>query len=182
MVRGGTSWPSDSTTYTPLRFPGQYFDPETRLHYNLSRYYDPETARYSSPDPLGLRPAPNPETYVHNPHTWCDPLGLSPHPGDPSEQLDDTSKRIAAHANGEALRPDGDGTHYVRGVHQDALPYYVDGVLNENVPNLDIRYGLRNGRTGFWDPDKEAVVIEDGDGGTVFTPRGGKDWFDNVLR
>ncbi|MFD0528947.1 RHS repeat-associated core domain-containing protein [Kitasatospora arboriphila] len=76
---GNTTWPSDSTTYTPLRFPGQYFDPETRLHYNLNRYYDPETARYTTPDPLGLAPAPNPDTYVHNPHTWSDPLGLSPH-------------------------------------------------------------------------------------------------------
>ncbi|MFC8715842.1 DUF6531 domain-containing protein [Kitasatospora sp. NPDC057198] len=76
---GNTSWPTASTTYTPLRFPGQYFDPETRLHYNLNRYYDPETARYTSPDPLGLTPDPNPEAYVHNPHTSCDPLGLSTH-------------------------------------------------------------------------------------------------------
>ena len=76
---GQTTWAANSTTYTPLRFPGQYFDPETRLHYNVSRFYDPETARYTSPDPLGLVPAPNPDTYVHNPHTWSDPLGLSPH-------------------------------------------------------------------------------------------------------
>ncbi|MEV8597120.1 DUF6531 domain-containing protein [Streptomyces sp. NPDC052012] len=75
---GTTSWASDSTTYTPLRFPGQYFDPETELHYNYHRHYDPETARYLTPDPLGLAPAPNPSTYVHNPHTWTDPLGLAP--------------------------------------------------------------------------------------------------------
>ncbi|RKE18249.1 RHS repeat-associated core domain-containing protein [Streptomyces sp. TLI_171] len=78
-VWGLTTWPSDSTTYCPLRFPGQYFDPETRLHYNVHRYYDPETGRYASPDPLGLAPAANPDTYVGNPHTWTDPLGLSPH-------------------------------------------------------------------------------------------------------
>ncbi|MFI2075070.1 putative T7SS-secreted protein [Streptomyces triculaminicus] len=73
---GTTTWPKDSTAYTPLRFPGQYFDPETALHYNFHRHYDPETARYTSPDPLGLAPAPNPAAYVHNPHTWADPLGL----------------------------------------------------------------------------------------------------------
>ncbi|MER6087305.1 putative T7SS-secreted protein [Streptomyces bluensis] len=75
---GTTAWATKSTTYTPLRFPGQYYDPETGLHYNYFRHYDPETARYLTPDPLGLAPAPNPAAYVHNPHTWSDPLGLSP--------------------------------------------------------------------------------------------------------
>jgi len=75
---GTTAWSRDSTTYTPLRFPGQYYDPETGLHYNYFRHYDPETARYLTPDPLGLAPAPNPATYVHNPHTWTDRLGLAP--------------------------------------------------------------------------------------------------------
>ncbi|MFI1767959.1 RHS repeat-associated core domain-containing protein [Streptomyces sp. NPDC020800] len=62
----------------PLRFPGQYADPETRLHYNLHRYYDPETARYISPDPLGLEPSNNPYAYVVNALGWTDPLGLAP--------------------------------------------------------------------------------------------------------
>ncbi|MFI6124887.1 putative T7SS-secreted protein [Streptomyces sp. NPDC051064] len=74
---GTTTWASTSTTYTPLRFPGQYFDPETGHHYNYFRYYEPETAHYLSPDPLGLTPAPNPAAYVPNPHTWADPMGLS---------------------------------------------------------------------------------------------------------
>ncbi|WFB88943.1 MULTISPECIES: RHS repeat-associated core domain-containing protein [Streptomyces] len=75
---GGTAWNRDATAHTPLRFPGQYHDTETGLHYNHHRHYDPETARYTSPDPLGLLPAPNPVTYVHNPHSWADPLGLAP--------------------------------------------------------------------------------------------------------
>ncbi|NJQ02476.1 RHS repeat-associated core domain-containing protein, partial [Streptomyces zingiberis] len=75
---GTTTWPRHSTTYTPLRFPGQYHDPETGLHHNYYRHYDPETARYTSIDPLGLTPAPNPATYVHNPHVAVDPEGLAP--------------------------------------------------------------------------------------------------------
>ncbi|MDH6123661.1 DUF6531 domain-containing protein [Kitasatospora sp. GP82] len=74
---GATTQPRTSITSTPLRFPGQYYDPETRLHYNHHRYYDPTTARYLTPDPLGLAPAPNPHTYVDNPHTWIDPFGLA---------------------------------------------------------------------------------------------------------
>ncbi|MET9668882.1 putative T7SS-secreted protein [Streptomyces sp. NPDC006475] len=76
---GTTTWNSGASAYTPLRFPGQYYDPETGLHYNHHRYYDPQTARYTTPDPLGLSPAPNPAAYVHNPHTWSDPLGLAPY-------------------------------------------------------------------------------------------------------
>ncbi|QMU14372.1 RHS domain-containing protein [Streptomyces pristinaespiralis] len=77
---GTTTWTRDATAYTPLRFPGQYFDRESELHYNFFRYYDPGMARYLTPDPLGLTPADNPVTYVHNPHTWSDPLGLGPCP------------------------------------------------------------------------------------------------------
>uniref|UniRef100_UPI0034DF257A RHS repeat-associated core domain-containing protein n=1 Tax=Streptomyces sp. PU-14G TaxID=2800808 RepID=UPI0034DF257A len=69
--------PPDTTT-CPLRFPGQYADPETDLHYNYFRFYDPETARYLSPDPLGLGPGPNPHTYVSNSLYLIDPLGLAP--------------------------------------------------------------------------------------------------------
>ncbi|MGH3973072.1 MAG: RHS repeat-associated core domain-containing protein, partial [Pseudonocardiaceae bacterium] len=62
---------------TPLRFPGQYHDPETGLHYNYHRYYDPAMARYESSDPMGLAPGPNPYSYVSNPTEWTDPLGLA---------------------------------------------------------------------------------------------------------
>ncbi|GAA2412902.1 hypothetical protein GCM10010420_47940 [Streptomyces glaucosporus] len=86
---GTTTWNQNATAYTPLRFPGQYADPETGLHCNLHRYYDPATARYTTPDPLGLAPAPNPATYPHNPHTWTDPLGLSPYENKLPKQLEE---------------------------------------------------------------------------------------------
>ncbi|SER38543.1 RHS repeat-associated core domain-containing protein [Streptomyces qinglanensis] len=74
----GTPLPSPDghgDTTCPLRFPGQYADPESGLHYNYFRYYDPETAHYLTPDPLGLAPAPNDQTYVLNPLSLFDPLG-----------------------------------------------------------------------------------------------------------
>ncbi|WP_147472666.1 DUF6531 domain-containing protein [Streptomyces triticirhizae] len=61
----------------PLRFPGQLFDAESGLHYNVHRYYDPATARYLTPDPLGLVPGPHHFGYVPNPLIWLDPLGLA---------------------------------------------------------------------------------------------------------
>lgn len=95
-VWGTTAWSRAGSAYTPLRFPGQYYDPETGFHYNLFRHYDPRTARYLTRDPLGLAPAPNPVAYVHNPHTWSDPYGLSPYPrgerGNPFENRSDAER------------------------------------------------------------------------------------------
>ncbi|WP_284746406.1 RHS repeat-associated core domain-containing protein [Amycolatopsis sp. RTGN1] len=74
----GPAISAGGTASTPLRFPGQYHDPETGLHYNRYRYYDPETGRYLSHDPLGLTPAPDSLAYVGNPTAMVDPLGLAP--------------------------------------------------------------------------------------------------------
>jgi len=64
-------------TKCPLRFPGQYYDEESGLHYNRHRYYDPETGQYLSPDPIGLAGGVRPQGYVDNPLSWIDPLGLA---------------------------------------------------------------------------------------------------------
>ncbi|MFD3334705.1 RHS repeat-associated core domain-containing protein [Streptomyces sp. NPDC058700] len=81
---GATQWNRTAAAYTPLRQPGQYFDPETGLHYNVNRYYDPDLGRYLSPDPLGLAPAVNHYAYVPNPFTLSDPLGLAGCESDPT--------------------------------------------------------------------------------------------------
>ncbi|EPV8303061.1 RHS repeat-associated core domain-containing protein [Escherichia coli] len=60
----------------PLRLPGQYFDEETGLHYNLFRYYAPECGRFISQDPIGLRGGLNLYSYAPNLLRYIDPLGL----------------------------------------------------------------------------------------------------------
>lgn len=55
-----------------LRFPGQYFDKETGLHYNYFRDYEPGTGRYVESDLVGLGGGLS--TYAY---AFAYPLGLS---------------------------------------------------------------------------------------------------------
>jgi len=60
----------------PIRFQGQWFDEESGLHYNRFRYYDPQTGRFISPDPIKIHGSLNLYWYVNNPLGEVDPFGL----------------------------------------------------------------------------------------------------------
>jgi RHS repeat-associated protein len=67
----GNTTISENKIENPLRFPGQYFDQETGLHYNYFRDYDPSTGRYIESDPTGLAGGDN--TYLYG---RADPISL----------------------------------------------------------------------------------------------------------
>ncbi|MFI8963405.1 putative T7SS-secreted protein [Streptomyces sp. NPDC053493] len=154
---GTTAWNRAATAYTPLRFPGQYYDPETGLHHNYFRHYDPETARYLTPDPLGLAPAPNPAAYVHNPFTWADPLGLSPYRG-----LGLSDEAMGAIQKLENIKADPIGrinsepnhNHYAaarREANGEVVARKPDGTPFDHVQDLtQAQQGLENVRKILW--------------------------------
>lgn len=68
-------------TWTPIRFPGQFHDPETDYFENWNRYYDPNVGRYHQPDPILNSPKRSPSLDAYSyaasrPTTTTDPSGL----------------------------------------------------------------------------------------------------------
>jgi len=92
----------------PFRWPGQYEDLETGLHYNRFRYYDPESGLYVSQDPIGLAGSANLYAYVSDPLASTDPFGLTESRGACSGELgpDTLVNRVGgAHVQNLRLKP-----------------------------------------------------------------------------
>ncbi|MDT8436694.1 MAG: RHS repeat-associated core domain-containing protein [Gemmatimonadota bacterium] len=65
------------SVYNPLRFQAREWDEETGLYYVRARYYDPDTGRFLSPDPIGLEGGINPYVFAGNdPVHLRDPSGM----------------------------------------------------------------------------------------------------------
>jgi RHS repeat-associated protein len=92
-----------------LRFPGQWVDGVweeaslgARVFYNLHRWYETGTGRYTRPDPLGRRGDPNPYAYGRsNPLAGKDPFGLfrikGPAPGCAIEYIQNQIPKLVDH-------------------------------------------------------------------------------------
>ena len=83
--------------WTPLRFPGQYWDRESDWFENWNRYYDPSIGRYLAPEPMMQNPkflarqamqghGVNAYAYaMNNPLRYTDRNGLWPMPWEPGK-------------------------------------------------------------------------------------------------
>ncbi len=83
-ANAATSAPSGGID-VKLRYPGQYSDGESGLHYNYFRDYEPGTGRYIESDPIGL--GGGIDTYAYalgNTFQFIDSLGLCSCVADPN--------------------------------------------------------------------------------------------------
>ncbi len=142
-----------------FRFPGQYYDEETGLHYNYFRYYDTKTGRYMRTDPHGE--GVNFYVYcLNDPVQWIDPLGLFKFgkrplskgeapwfPGGSKNPLDDYFNTELSHEHG--FFEDGSGDNvgfgpegrfsenpYGEGYRYDAK-HYDDNIMREALNNIE---------------------------------------------
>ncbi|MFH7338156.1 putative T7SS-secreted protein [Streptomyces sp. KHY 26] len=146
---GKTAWNTNATAYTPLRFPGQYYDPETGLHYNYFRHYDPETGRYLSQDPFGLGPAPNAVSYIPNPHTSTDHLGLAPDVC-PEKQSQEKTDYFSTYTEARSY------SRMKAGLGDDAKPFVQEiGPQRGRVTGMQSPDGTRGWRVDFDDKNPE---------------------------
>jgi RHS repeat-associated protein len=69
---------TESATMSGYAFTGREWDAEVGLHYYRGRYYDSQSARFVSQDPIGFASDPNFYAYVANrPLNSIDPTGLT---------------------------------------------------------------------------------------------------------
>ena len=112
-----------------LRFPGQYFDKETNLHYNYFRDYEPGIGRYIQSDPIGLEGGVITYTYAFDPLTQIDPLGL----------MGQGSGAAVAKPQSGPARFGGGGGAISQECVQNYLNNYYGGIAaNSLVPNFSL--------------------------------------------
>lgn len=133
----------------PLRLAGQVHDVATGLSHHRYRVYDPETASFVSPDPLGFPGGQNPWAFPSDPMRLADPLGLSG-----CLVSSATSGEAYANARETAGIPDGQQPDLAWTVGNDHTRRGEDGYVFNSDPTTHGNYEQ------FETPNGSRVIVE----------------------
>ncbi|QNP59925.1 RHS repeat-associated core domain-containing protein [Paenacidovorax monticola] len=163
-----------------LRYPGQQWDAETNLAYNLHRYYDAQSGRYIQADPIGLEGGWNRFGYVGgNPLSFNDPEGLQSRgpvtPGGPG-----------AHLRWPSIGPSQAPPQYQinqNSTNRGRLSQSTANLLDTFSVNANGTITMRQTREGFVmfetvRPDGTRLVYREGREGPrldIYEPNGGRE-------
>ncbi|SFD91140.1 RHS repeat-associated core domain-containing protein, partial [Paracidovorax konjaci] len=128
-----------------LRYPGQVWDEETGLNYNLHRYYDAASGRYIQADPIGLEGGWNRFGYV-----GADPLNFSDDEGLQRRSAVPPVSYAQSLLNAQGVNL----TSQIRQYQPNYAPMYVSapgqGFTTINVRQMQsVLQGLQNGASCF---------------------------------
>ncbi|WP_437813542.1 RHS repeat-associated core domain-containing protein [Sorangium sp. So ce1078] len=141
---------------TLSRFPGHWYEPETGLHYNRWRYFDPASATYLSPEPLGLEGGLEAYGYVNGrPLAAIDADGLMRSTATPRRGAGPTQTGYSARDPRTPLTEPGSDEPYQRQLHpavaaalptRNAMPRAAGGCSEPDAVSRYLQdYERRNG-------------------------------------
>lgn len=148
-----------------MRFPGQRYDAESGLHYNVQRDYDPASGRFVTSDPLGLQGGISTYGYVKgNPLTSVDPDGMQAIPLLPPPPVVTGAPGAVGAYNGADLSNPNGNWDFGPKINSDSLRNAVkvgemlgagpNGILNPNSPASQMAVALiRSACSGGDDDD-----------------------------
>jgi RHS repeat-associated protein len=175
---------------SPFRLLGQYGDQETGLAYTRYRYFEAETGRWLSPDPIGVAGGKNLLGFDGAPTDAIDPLGLRCDglPANAPKATNSNVKRIVRHRDGSVTYEFHDGfrvTYKAKG-----FPDFAPHSMRRNGEPVAVRIkytgdrdkdfaaaraaaGLTKGETaGYtWHHVEDVRVTKDGTYGTMLLVR-----------
>jgi RHS repeat-associated protein len=124
----GDSSASTGSVTNPFRYTGRESDSETGLYYYRARYYDPQTGRFISEDPIRFAGGNDFYGYVWNdPVNYADPLGLCP----PAPKPPFIAYPPAKPCDTSGSRDHGYPAEDIRTGHRYGVPIYAteDGII-----------------------------------------------------
>jgi RHS repeat-associated protein len=134
----GNQTASSGSLTNPFRYTARELDSETGLYFYRARYFDPQTGRFLSEDPVGFSVGNNFYVYVlNNPVNLIDPVGLAPWPYDLYEKARKKLKKADCAISAAFCRL-GDDVNALNSMSNDAITNTAEAQQSQGKSGGDL--------------------------------------------